>query len=213
MFSSVFHAASTFDLQKRQVSFADTDIETAAVLRLFLTVITKGHIGPYDTKTTKSMFPVVFALHFMKKYECAVAQAILFLDIKVRLLQNGYYAVLAFILGAINDDLEICKLSLVQAGILVWGNNSKLDSLEGAISGAPIIHPGALPFEIWHLIPQHYIWALTRASYGNSNVTAAQLPDRFCILIREHRGRFACPRTPTNTKARFGRHHQPEVGA
>lgn len=192
MSSTAFKDMSSLSNETLEITFTDDELEQKHTIELFLTLITCGHLLGYEAKKF-SIPELVRIVRFLQKYGCHPALSILILDLKVKLYEGELGSLTVFVLGAINDDLDICKAALLQGKRRVWGGNTgpETNPLKNGTKGGWGLDPSTFPREVWGIVPPNHLWALTRAvrevaprSDGDISTHKKQrLCDRFCELM------------------------------
>lgn len=157
----MFRDAHDLGLSDLVVVFSDDEIECAAVIRLFLQLVTCG------TLTFEKELPHIKALClFLNKWDCAAARANLLSLLKTAVHSGRSISPSqAFIVAANADSLETCSL------ILTLKNSSKCRGKDGSKStslptvGKCVWDPAHWGLAFWNDVPKKYLFALARA-YG-----------------------------------------------
>lgn len=139
--------------------------ETAAVLRLFLTFVSTGHLPIPDDGTTLDALETLRALVlFLRKYECEPTLSLFLTVLREAVRQPSSVSPLAaFVAGASAGDAFTCSVAL-DVTDWTWRMMDRHDL--PAAPDANVFDPHHMPVAVWQLIPPMYTWALTTAWTG-----------------------------------------------
>jgi hypothetical protein len=183
--SPVFGAASTASPGEQRIEFADPEIETADVLRVFLSLATEATFGPSFTPSSalEHVDPnlvLVPLFTFLKKYD-AVRVLRAALACVSRLVSTGKMTAYAgLVLGAVADDVPTCVDALNTPDARFPHPHAE-DPIYAAGANRSTVNPRGFPYHVWRMMGDQYTWALTRGWIpGHTD----DFPDRFEHLIK-----------------------------
>lgn len=218
--SDIFKSSPVFDQAKsmtpvtHEVTLTDSDIESAKVLDVFLTIITTGNVPTVltprkDYSDYDNCIRLLFkTLRFMQKYKCNNAIDLLFLRLKVNFYETNENALGLFILAAANDDDGTCHCIIEKQKHFVWGHLPHAPTIPlDATAKESLADLTTLRWSLCEIFPPVYRWALTGATaevvalmdahdpaLGTCECDPNKLSHRetvsyhFCKLMQPHRG-------------------------
>jgi hypothetical protein len=152
----------------KTIEFTDNDLETSAVIRLFLETITRYRLpGGKHIETPRL---VAFA-SFLMKWDCDGVLQLLLLQLRAWLLQGSKEtnAWGVWTVGAVAGDIDVCTIALSRHDHK-WGRQST-DDPNYHKSKAIAFDPTGWGISIWRSgIPPEYLCALSRA-FGDVGAT------------------------------------------
>ncbi|BEJ16899.1 hypothetical protein CspHIS471_0603000 [Cutaneotrichosporon sp. HIS471] len=183
--SPVFGAASTASPGEQRIEFADLELETAPVLRLFLSLATTATFGPSFTPSAAlehedpnlTLLPLIA---FLQKYDAirVLRAALSCID---RLVSTGKMTAYAgLILGMAADDVPTCTTALNTEDAR-FPFPTPDDPVYCAGANRSTVNPRGFPYNVWRKLSPQYTWALTRGWIPGQT---DGFPDRFERLIK-----------------------------
>ena len=142
------------------LELTDSDIETAAVIRYFLSLVIHGKVLTVgdDLVTAVDAQPLLKLVRFLLKYSCAS---------HIEHLNNWLQArrksgILVFTVAALQDDTAWCCKALKEDKS-TWAANQAIYARDTGKSDRNKLDPSGAPLWFCEILPRHYLWALCRA--------------------------------------------------
>ncbi|GMK58385.1 hypothetical protein CspeluHIS016_0504170 [Cutaneotrichosporon spelunceum] len=184
--SPIFRDAHGLNNGKHTITFTDSTFETAPVLRLWLQLVSQGHV------TITSTLPHFKELTlFLLKWEMESCLNNLSVHLEVAVRRKLVRPTEVFIVVANAGDVSLCHLVLTVFWQDTWPtattSRSFTDRLRGKV-GENVWDPRYWSASFWEAVPQRYLFAMARA-YGERNnmegVLAARFKEYLMLLGKE----------------------------
>ncbi|GMK59878.1 hypothetical protein CspeluHIS016_0900950 [Cutaneotrichosporon spelunceum] len=190
--SPVFGAASTARPGEQHIEFADPKLETAFVLRLFLSLATTATLGHSFTPSAAlehqdSNLTLLPLIAFLQKYDAmrVLRAALSCID---RLVSTGKMTAYAgLILGAAANDVPTCVAALSTKDTR-FPHPGPDDAVHCAGPNRSTVNPRGFPYDVWRTLSPQYTWALTRGWIPGQTDGFPTRFDRLIKLAKEHDG-------------------------
>lgn len=169
-------AAECAGQNEKTLQFCDPELESAAVIEVFLTMATDGEFfpdpdrGPYgenltDEEDCKRQLKV---LHFLQKYDCCILIRLFEMSLYDQLQYNFMRPIPIFFLGAVLENYKLCSAALQKMCRGDFKERTKAAPLRVCPAD-----PGNISDEVWNLLPQKYArawvvaWARGEGAHGH----------------------------------------------
>lgn len=163
--SPIFRDAHSHNKGKHEFAFVDTTYETSPVLRLWLQLISQGHLPVSKTLPNFKALAI-----FLLKWEMESCLSNLSAHLEVAVRRKLVGATEAFIVAANAGDVGLCHLVLTIFWEAKWAitppPRSSADCLSGT-AGYSVWDPRYWSAGFWESVPQRYLFAVARA-YGEN---------------------------------------------
>lgn len=168
------------DSEPGPITFTDTDIEGAAVIRIFLNLCE----GSFDYSIDATLLPTI---RFLKKYDCQREIKVLSAHMLAKWKVKGVDEQMLFVVAAHLKQIELCKELVSQ-----W--NSLSHSYSHSYAGSGTLDR-VLRYRNFKLLPEPYAYAFLEAVW--ENVTGKNLHAAFDsavekILVRTYLYTYYC---------------------
>lgn len=159
--SSVFRDARPLINSPHRLEFTDEKIETAAVLRYFLSLVAHGKVITVKNKLNsyEELHPLCDLVRFLVKYSCTVHLENLNSWLRAYGKQRG---LLLFAIAALQDNASWCA-TLIKDDRAVWESYLSTKQYHLSLADKQILDPSGAPYWFMEVLPFDYLWSLTRA--------------------------------------------------
>ncbi|WOO80389.1 uncharacterized protein LOC62_03G003906 [Vanrija pseudolonga] len=186
-----------------EIELTDATIETADVLRIFLSLAAHGTLGlePREVGYFATLFLLKDTIGLCTKYLADGVLHVLKLQIyKLHSEHRGLYALYAFVLGAVSDDVQLTMMAFSDMRS-TWVDDEPTGpraALRHGFPGGCTLCPQTWPLKLAEAIPLQYSWALNRA-WMNAARNAKHVPACFENLLLVAKGQQPTkPGSPLN---------------
>ncbi|KAL1411772.1 hypothetical protein Q8F55_002739 [Vanrija albida] len=190
--SPVFRDMATLPSDAPELELTDAELETADVLRIFLSLAAHGTLGrdPRDAGYFHTLFLLKDTVALCEKYLADGVLRVLKLQIyKLHGEHRGLYALYAFVLGAVSDDVGLTLMAFSDMRS-TWVDDEPTGmraALRHGFPGGSTLDPGTWPHKLSEVIPHSYAWALSRA-WTHAARNAKHVPAYFEDLLLVSKG-------------------------
>jgi hypothetical protein len=136
---------------EKKIEFVDARIERRQIINLFLTLLTTGTVdesilGDLETETEL----ISDLLHLLQKYNCTTIELLIHL-VESWLIRRKICPLAGFVIGAITDRVETCRLALKYSSSKLPAGTMDVDGTT-SLEGKPALDPKAMPYAICLLV-------------------------------------------------------------